>query len=189
MLMLFGSWFRYFSNLGKKANIEKYLTTGSCITLSYKSLFFAFNGINGKYRLSLIEEILPVRCLKGDDRKNLASGAVFVEKKLSHPILKGIPLMPSPVVIGYNQVRAKKNAKVVLKLRENVSGIKNPLLTLGSYGKGKTAAFTTDVAPHWCGGLVDWGNQRLRINVDRNIKIEVGNFYVKFFSQLVKWLR
>ena len=35
------------------------------------------------------------------------------------------------------------------------------LLVVGSYGRGRTAALATDVAPHWVGGLVDWGTPRV----------------------------
>ena len=148
----------------------------------------SFNGIYGNYRGSEIEEILPVSCLPHDDRRNLASGASIVPKRVAHPILRGLPFKPSPVMVGYNQVKAKKKGQIILELRENESGRRNPLLVVGHYGIGKTAAFTTDAAPHWCGGLVDWGNKRLRIKIHSDIRIEVGNLYVQFLSQLVNWL-
>ena len=108
--------------------------------------------------------------------------------KSRHEIFRGIPLTPSPIVVGYNEVRAKNRADVLLNLRESESGRVNPLLVVGTFGSGRTAAWTTDVAPHWCGGLVDWGKKRVKIRVRNGIEIEVGDLYVKFFSQLMKWL-
>ena len=63
-----------------------------------------------------------------------------------------------------------------------------PLLVVGQSGEGRVAALATDVAPHWVGGLVDWGRPRLTIDV-ANSFIEVGSHYVKLFENLLMWLR
>ena len=47
---------------------------------------------------------------------------------------------------------------------------------VGRHGYGRTAALATDVAPHWVGGLVDWGDQRITQKVTED-SIEVGNWY------------
>ncbi len=62
-----------------------------------------------------------------------------------------------------------------------------PLLVLGVFGQGKTAAFATDVAPHWVGGLVDWGNHRITQTVGDGF-IEVGNHYAQFLRNLALFL-
>lgn len=61
-----------------------------------------------------------------------------------------------------------------------------PLLVVGTYKQGKTAAFMSDVAPHWAGGLVDWGNERITQTVGSGF-IEVGNHYANFCRNLVLW--
>ncbi|MDR2115158.1 MAG: glutamine amidotransferase [Planctomycetaceae bacterium] len=63
-----------------------------------------------------------------------------------------------------------------------------PLLVVGQYGKGKTAALATDVAPHWVGGLVDWGKKRISQKLENGNSIEVGEDYAQFFTQLVRWV-
>ncbi|MDR1271224.1 MAG: glutamine amidotransferase [Planctomycetaceae bacterium] len=63
-----------------------------------------------------------------------------------------------------------------------------PLLVVGQYGKGRTAALATDVAPHWVGGWVDWGKKRISQKLDNQNSIEVGANYVQFFTQLTRWL-
>ncbi|MBI4387488.1 MAG: hypothetical protein HY582_00390 [Candidatus Omnitrophica bacterium] len=165
--------------------IEKRVSEGSAFLMI--GGWSSYTGRDGNYKGSVIEKILPVTCLAKDDRRHLASGAAF-RVRVFHPILKGLSLKPSPVIIGYNEVQPKKDSKVILELEESASRKRKPLLILGNYGAGKVAAWTTDVAPHWCGGLVDWGDRRLRISVARGIQIEVGNHYVQFFSQLICWL-
>lgn len=63
-----------------------------------------------------------------------------------------------------------------------------PLLVVGSDSSKRTAAFATDAAPHWCGGMVDWGRKSLRLHVKDSIWIEVGDLYVRFFSNFLNWL-
>ena len=63
-----------------------------------------------------------------------------------------------------------------------------PLLAFGAFGKGKTAALTTDLAPHWVGGWVDWGTERLTAQAPGGNEVEVGQFYAQFISQLAGFL-
>jgi len=39
----------------------------------------------------------------------------------------------------------------------------------------------TDLTPHWCGGLVDWGKNRKRLK-----SVEVGDMYGKFIRLLLE---
>ena len=49
------------------------------------------------------------------------------------------------------------------------------------------AALATDVAPHWVGGFVDWGDDRV-VQEDRRAElIEFGDWYGQFFRNLVAW--
>lgn len=63
-----------------------------------------------------------------------------------------------------------------------------PMLVVGRFGKGKSAALATDVAPHWVGGFVDWGPKRVSQDLPGGDGIEVGSDYAKFFAQLVQWI-
>jgi uncharacterized membrane protein len=65
-------------------------------------------------------------------------------------------------------------------------GAESPLLVVGEHGRGRTAALATDVAPHWVGGLVDWGDQRVVQQVGAGF-IDVGNWYARFFRNLLVW--
>lgn len=147
----------------------------------------SFTGLDGGYHKTIIESVLPVKCKAGDDRRQVASGAYFRKVK-SHPVLKNISIKTSPVIIGYNQVTPKSKSHTVLKLREEVSGKSAPLLVFGSYLKGKTAAWTSDIAPHWCGGMVDWGTKRVKQQITKHAAMEVGDRYIQFFTQIFRWL-
>ena len=37
----------------------------------------------------------------------------------------------------------------------------HPVLVIGTAGHGRAAAFASDIAPHWVGGFVDWGDSRV----------------------------
>ena len=63
-----------------------------------------------------------------------------------------------------------------------------PMLAIGHYGEGRTAAFASDVAPHWVGGFVDWGPSRVTEPIGAEGEfIEVGENYAKFWRNLVNW--
>ena len=62
-----------------------------------------------------------------------------------------------------------------------------PVLVAGSVGEGRTAAFASDVAPHWVGGFVDWGESRLTAQAPGGSGIEVGCDYARFWKQLLTW--
>jgi hypothetical protein len=171
----------------------------------------SFHGAEGGYHRSPLADVLPVRMQASDDRVN-ASQPCLLEKRSDHPILKGLPLARPPGVGGYNLVRPKADAEVLLAAR-HVTGefrhrdeIKDgclddrlateytfcpgesaPLLVVGRHGRGRAAAFTSDVAPHWVGGLVDWGPERIRTQGPGANEVEVGSYYAEFFTRLVRW--
>lgn len=155
----------------------------------------SFSGPFGGWHGSKIEEILPVSCLKGDDRLNFPGGA-SIGLSQKHPSVKGINLSYAPAICGMNRVIPKKNAKVILHVRKILSNgakirletHKHPLLTVSGWNNVKTAAFSCDFAPHWCGGLVDWGKKTRRLPVNAKIQIQVGDYYVRLISELLGWL-
>ncbi len=153
----------------------------------------SFAGPFGNWSGSEIEKLLPVNCLKKDDRHNLGSG-LYVFKKKNHPIVKSVNFKQAPVIIGFNEVKPKKGADIVLTVKAFLPAEKSyskkeyPLLVVSQNSEIRTAAFTTDFAPHWCGGLVDWGSKRLKLSVNKAIQIEIGDQYVRFVSQVIQWL-
>ena len=159
----------------------------------------SFHGLAGEYHDSPLRELLPVEMLKEDDRVN-ASQPWIIEKKEGHPILSGLPFDEQPSYVGgFNRLRKKEMSAELLSLRELVistaldhtlrieAGASVPLLVVGAYGEGRTAAFASDVAPHWVGGFVDWGRQRMTAQAPGSEQVEVGSDYARFFGRLVEW--
>lgn len=155
----------------------------------------SFSGPFGKWRGSLIEKLLPVKCSAKDDRINFSSGAHF-SLATQHPVIKGVQVKNSPVICGLNDVKVKKQATVVLNAREIVTvgshltldPVLHPLLVVNNDPKTRTAAFACDFAPHWCGGLVDWGTKRKKLTVKPGMQIEVSDQYILLIKQIMFWL-
>lgn len=152
----------------------------------------SFTGLNGGYRGSNVAAALPVRMSDEDDRRNYPTGLVLWGAA-AHPVIEGMSFRRPPVVMGYNAVIPRSNAQVVVQAWElrvrgrgrmpSVDfGTPRPMLVLGQAGSGRTAAFATDLAPHWCGGIVDWGRGRVQSGV-----IEVGELYLEFIRRLLVW--
>ncbi|CAO1668612.1 glutamine amidotransferase [Salinicola sp. NYA28a] len=111
--------------------------------------YFSFQGIDGKarWRKTPVEEALPVTCLPWDDRIEIPEGAVADILTPDHPIMAGLPAGDWPPVLGVNEVEVRDGAEVLARLPEAQGG--HPLLVVGSHGAGRTAAWTSDIAPHW----------------------------------------
>jgi uncharacterized membrane protein len=157
----------------------------------------SFRGQSGGYERSPLADALPVAMQSSDDRVNCAQPCL-VNKVAEHEILAGLPFDVPPGVGGFNRVAAKPGAALLLTcvpfgvMRENREfvfrrGEEAPLLVVGEFGKGRTAAFATDVAPHWVGGLVDWGDRRVTRKIGAR-EIEVGNWYAGLLRNLLKWI-
>jgi uncharacterized membrane protein len=153
----------------------------------------SFSGPFGKWKGSEIEALLPVSCALSDDRVNLASGLI-VRRVRDHQILSGLSWKEPPVLIGLNRVTPKRGAEVLLSAAPLVSkGSKislspraYPLLVVDR--DHRRAALTTDLAPHWCGGWVDWGRKRKYFPVTPDFGVEVGFLYARFVGSLLRWL-
>jgi uncharacterized membrane protein len=127
--------------------------------------YLSFAGIDGRarYGQSPLADALPVEVLDRDDRVEVPEGVVPAVADAGHPALAGAH-GDWPALLGYNQVRARDGATTLVRAGAD------PLLVVGEAGSGRTAAFTSDLAPHWAppafvewecyaglwSGLVDW---------------------------------
>ncbi|RAP74093.1 glutamine amidotransferase [Paenibacillus montanisoli] len=114
--------------------------------------YMTFQGIEakGKYKGTPIEEILPVTLLPYDDRVEIPEGADLRANPESHVILNGLP-EAWPYILGYNRLIPKAGAEVL------VANEDDPIIAVGTYGKGRTLAYATDCAPHWAPpALCEW---------------------------------
>jgi hypothetical protein len=161
----------------------------------------SFWGQNGQWAGTPLGSILPVHIARHDDRINCDQPAL-VRCVDDHVICKDLPWDKRPPTIGgFNRFSAKDDATTVLEVERFTakqtgdqirfeSLDRNPLLVVGKHGKGRTAALATDLAPHWVGGLVDWGtsnNDRVTAEAPESWSIEVGGCYAQFVSNLLSW--
>lgn len=110
--------------------------------------YFSFQGIDGRarWRRTPVEDVLPVTCRPWDDRVEMCEGAVAELLAPAHPVLAGLEGRWPPI-LGVNEVEAREGAEVLARVPEDQGG--HPLLVLGTHGAGRTAAWTSDIGPHW----------------------------------------
>ncbi|MFT8355973.1 MAG: glutamine amidotransferase [Bifidobacterium aquikefiri] len=114
--------------------------------------YLSFQGIEAKaqYHRTAIENILPVELLEGDDRVEAPQGMI---PHVEDPSFFSKIDAQWPSILGYQVLVAKKNTKTILTIGEQ----KHPLLVVGEIGKGRSAAFATDMGPHWLSKeFMDW---------------------------------
>lgn len=128
--------------------------------------YLSFQGINAsaQFHGTPVEAVLPVTMLPVDDRQEVPEGADPVVIDGAHEVLDGID-GAWPYLLGFNRVSAKDGATVLATAEGQ------PLLVVGTHERGRTAAWTSDVGPHWCPmPFVTWEG------------------YAKLFQNLVQWL-
>jgi len=111
--------------------------------------YYSFQGINGgaRYHRTPVEEVLPVSCLPVDDRVEVPEGfKPILTSDPGHAILAGLG-QDWPLLLGFNEVTLKPGAQVLATVSSDYGAL--PLLVAGSYGKGRTLAWTSDIGPHW----------------------------------------
>lgn len=147
--------------------IREYVRRGGSLLMIGGYFSFVGRQNAGNYRGTPVEEVLPVDCLAvNDDRVETPEGVQAKALVRAHPILRGIRLGPELMFSGYNKVKVKGNAKVLAVIKETG----DPLIAVGRYGKGRTMAFTSDIAPHWGAGFQTW------------------SFAGQFLDQTLEWL-
>lgn len=160
----------------------------------------SFHGLGGNWDGTPVGDILPVRIESGDDRIN-SDRPLLVRRTGRHAVTRDLPWKQRPPYVGgLNRLRAREGADVLLKADELTAGRKRgrwkldlwrsyPLLVVGQHGAGRTTALATDLAPHWVGGFVDWGDGRVPAQAADADPVEVGDLYAQFILQLVRWNR
>lgn len=122
--------------------IKEYVENGGGLIMA--GGYMSFQGINGAamYQRTPIADVLPVKMMSSDDRCERPEG-VRPRKSMEHTITEGLP-DEWPHLLGYQLVEAKEEAQTLALVDDD------PLLVVGSHGKGRCVAYTTDIGPHWC---------------------------------------
>ena len=159
----------------------------------------SFTGAKGEYTDTKLSQVLPVIMQSADDRVNCFAPCL-AEKMKEHEILSSLPFEENtPSIGGFNRLKSKPDSNTILLARRFKASYVNgnftvtsledpdPLLVVSSYKQGRVSAFATDVAPHWVGGLVDWGNSRVKAQGPGANPIEVGNWYAALLANMINW--
>lgn len=115
--------------------------------------WLSFSGLEGKgnWGGSRLEAILPVTCHRGiDDRIETGHGAHLNVRQPDHPIVRNVAFEPDRMILGYNQFFPKEGSETVITVDDDA------FLTCMQIGKGRSVAYATDPAFHWCGDLYLW---------------------------------
>ena len=151
--------------LGTASNVVgEFTSNGGGLLMIGGFASFAGHDLRGNYHNTEVEKVLPILCSPSPDDIAVYRGFHPRAVDKNHPIFQGIPWNDFPVLVGYNRVILREGADLLLEY----SG--DPVLAVREVGNGRSAAFTSDCAPHWCGGLVDWP------------------YYDKFWSRIIRWL-
>jgi len=171
--------------------------------------FCGQGGTGGAWDSNDLGRIFPVQMHHRDDRVNsyrlaaLTPGHVdrsntFNVGRDTHPILQRLPWRDDPPFVGgWNEVLYRRGEQLLTIRRFRVDRLDNDLFAFGDglypglvvddFDTGRVAAFMSDVAPHWVGGFVDWGDARVTARAPGAPAIEVGNWYAQFWRQLLSW--
>jgi uncharacterized membrane protein len=130
--------------------------------------YLTFTGIDAKARWGRtpLAAALPVGLHDRDDRVELPAGAA-PRVVARHPVVDGLggPDGTWPDLLGLNEVTVREGAELLAECAGH------PLLVVGGYGAGRSAAFTSDLAPHWAPpGFLAWEG------------------YPELWDRLVRWL-
>ena len=166
----------------------------------------SFHGEGGNWDGTPVGDMLPVEIRSTDDRTNFCHGALLAPPD-DRNALWGLPWYSPPAIGGLNDVSFKEGVDCECLLEafamtpyrvecgddqyrfewEDSLG-SYPVLVTCEHAKGRVAAFTSDVAPHWVGGFVDWGPERVKAQAPGAAAIEVGSHYAQFWKQLLSWV-
>lgn len=147
--------------------VREFVRQGGALAMIGGYATFTGRHNTGNYGGTPIEEALPVNCSeRNDDRVETPEGALAQVLDSGHPIMQGLDWSSEPIFNGYNRVTLKPKARLLARIGE----AQDPLLVVGEFGKGRSLAFTSDIAPHWGAGFQDWPGS------------------APFMSQMVLWL-
>lgn len=121
--------------------IKDYVLEGGALLMVGGYLTFSGVDAKGRWGMTPVQDVLPVKVLEIDDRMEHPEG-VTPEVLAAHPALQAVT-GGWPHFLGYNKTLPLEGATVPV----TICG--DPLIAFAEKGKGRSAVFTSDCAPHW----------------------------------------
>jgi len=138
---------------------------GAMMMLGGWSSFTGHQG-KGNWGRTMMAPVLPVECLPYDDLLESSEGYEIDVKAPDHPITRGLPWETFEPILGYNEVRPRAGADVLVEIK----GEGHPLVACHTFGKGRVAVYCSDPVPHWGHNFSRWEG------------------YDRFWIQMVDWV-
>ena len=128
--------------------LKAYVENGGGLMLA--GGYMGFQGMFGTARFhdTAVEDVLPVRCLPHSDGMEAPQGLRASILQPAHPIFAGVEV-EWPPVLGMNKLEFRRDGSSQLLATCHHRGADRPLLSVRDYGRGRTAAWATDIGPHW----------------------------------------
>src|SRR5262249_14835244 len=143
--------------------LRDYVTAGGGLLMIGGHMSVSRLDGRARYQATPLAAVLPVTMHDRDDRIEVPEGLTATFPEPTHPVLGGTPA-EWPILLGYNQLKAKPGATVVATHGDD------PLLVVSEAGRGRSVAFASDVAPHWAPPeFMSWPH------------------YPKLWSSIVRW--
>lgn len=114
--------------------------------------YLSFQGFQAmaNYAGTPLEDALPVRISRWDDRVEAPEGLQGALCDVDHPVSHGLD-QQWPILLGYQQLEAREDASVLAEVEGD------PLLIVREVGEGRSLAFASDISPHWAPAeFMDW---------------------------------
>ncbi|MBK0091073.1 glutamine amidotransferase [Erwinia sp. S59] len=137
------TWLKSLRTPNRLKLIHDYVAAGGSLMMI--GGYYSFQGINAgaRYRNTLVEKVLPVRCLAWDDRIETPEGS-YAEVTMSHKVLSDMP-EDWPWLLGYNEVEMQPEGTLLA----TIVGTTHPLLAVREYQNGRSLVWTSDMSAHW----------------------------------------
>ncbi|MDR1948221.1 MAG: glutamine amidotransferase [Spirochaetaceae bacterium] len=121
--------------------IRDYVLAGGALLMIGGYLTFSGVDAKGRWGRTAVQEVLPVRVFDTDDRCEHSEGIV-PSAAAPHKALEAVR-GTWPALLGHNKTELLPGSELVM----TIGG--DPFIAFSSHGKGKSAVFTSDCAPHW----------------------------------------
>ena len=121
--------------------------------------YMSFQGMDGlaRYFETPIDDCLPVTCRPASDGLEAPAGLMPLVVMPHHPVLKDVD--PNwPPLLGMNKTGYRtEDADAQVAVECTHLERRFPLLATRPFGRGRTLASTSDIAPHWLSqAFADW---------------------------------
>ena len=110
--------------------IKRWVAGGGGLMMLGGWLSFTGVQVRAGWGRSRLAGILPVTCLPIEDLVESSAGFTAELLAPEHPVVRGLPWNSFPPIFGYNEVAAKPDGEVLVRIRETG----HPLVVAGRHG-------------------------------------------------------